>query len=346
MKGKLQKKFQLQKPPMDTNNPQQAFFNHIKSKLPPHISLVDEVAALLNISNDSAYRRIRNEKPLALDEIQVLCNKYQVSLDQLLQIQTNTVIFSGNKIDPASFNFNNYLQDVLSNLTLINRLPGAQFYYYNKDIPIFHFMQFPELCAFKFFFWKRTVIGYPEMARLQFNGEEMDAELMATAAKIIELYTQVPSVEIWNEESVHVTIRQLEFYRQSNIFTNKHVLLKVYLQLEELLNHMELQADAGKKFLYNKQPAANSAAFDIYINECLIGDNTIYVRGAERQMTFINHNGLNFMGTQDKTFCDYTFKNLQHIIKKSTHISVVGEKERSMFFNTLREKIYERKKNI
>ena len=44
-------------------------------------------------------------------------------------------------------------------------------------------MQFPELSAFKFFFWKRTLIGYPELSKQQFNGEEPDketAELMTT----------------------------------------------------------------------------------------------------------------------------------------------------------------------
>ena len=123
-------------------------------------------------------------------------------------------------------------------------------------------------------------------------------------------------------------------------------LLKVYMQLEELLNHLELQAESGKKFLYN-QPATTAAVpFDIYINECLIGDNTIYVKGSDRQITILNHNGINFIATQDKNFCDFTFKHLQNIIRKSTHISVVGEKERSVFFNTLREKIYEQKKNI
>ncbi|MGZ3753403.1 MAG: helix-turn-helix domain-containing protein [Mucilaginibacter sp.] len=69
---------------MDSSQTQQLFFNHIRSKLPSHLSFVDEVAELLNISNDSAYRRIRGEKPLGLDEVQVLCNKHHVSLDQLL----------------------------------------------------------------------------------------------------------------------------------------------------------------------------------------------------------------------------------------------------------------------
>ncbi len=54
----------------------------------------------------------------------------------------------------------------------------------------------------------------------------------------------------------------------------------------------------------------------------------------------------NFMSTQDKVFCDYTYKHMQNLIRKSTHISVVGEKERSMFFNTLNGKIQQRKKNI
>lgn len=69
---------------MDTNETQQLFFNHIHAKMPQHLSFVDEVAELLNISNDSVYRRIRGKKTIGLDEIQVLCNKYQVSLDQLL----------------------------------------------------------------------------------------------------------------------------------------------------------------------------------------------------------------------------------------------------------------------
>ncbi|HPH92873.1 MAG TPA: helix-turn-helix transcriptional regulator [Ferruginibacter sp.] len=331
---------------MDSNQSQVIFFNHIKSKLPAHLSLVDEVAELLNISNDSAYRRIRGEKQIGMDELQILCNKYKVSLDQLLQIQTNTVIFSGNKVDNVIFDFKKYLQDVASNLGLFKMLQDPRIYFYNKDIPLFHYMQFPELSAFKFFFWKRTLIGYPELSKQQFTGEEPDKETAEIARNIIQLYDQVPSTEIWNEESVHITIRQIEFYRQSSVFANKQVLLKVYLQLEELLNHIELQAEAGKKFLYNQQPAVDAASFDVYINECLIGDNTIYVRGAGRQITFLNHNGLNFIGTQDEGFCDYTFKNIQNIMKKSTHISVVGEKERSMFFNVLREKIYERKKNI
>jgi len=327
---------------MDATQTQQLLFHHIRSKLPPHLSFAEEVASQLNISADSAYRRIRGEKPLSLDEASVLCSKYQVSIDQLLQANTNTVIFSDDRIDHLSLGFNKYLEFVIASLNLFKTLENPMVYYYSKDMPIFNFMPFPELRAFKFFFWKRTLLAYPDLARQQFNGEEPDAESVALAKKIDELWARIPSTDIWNEETINVTISQIEFYRQSNIFADKEVVLKIYSQLEELVNHMEFQAENGKKSMLNMP--AGSVPYEAYINETLIGDNTVFVNSDSRQITFINHNGLHFMSTQDKDFCAFTYKNLQNMIRKSTHISVVGEKERSMFFNTLRNKVQEYKR--
>jgi len=332
---------------MDANQTQQLFFNHIKTKLPLHLSFVDEMAEDLNISNDSAYRRIRGEKPITLEEMVVLCSKYRVSIDRFLQLESNAVIFSVDKVDHLSYGFNKYLEFVLSNLKFFNGLENPTIIFYFKDIPVLHFLPFAELTAFKFFFWKRTLMGYPELAKQQFYGEEADVETLEISKNIMDMYNQTPCIDIWNEESINITIKQIEFYRQSNVFASKQLLLKVYSQLEEALDHMEMQAEAGRKFNYGQTAAHNGGAkYDVYINECLIGDNTVYVQGGEKQIAFINHNGLNFMSTQDKTFCDYTYKHLQNIMRKSALISVAGEKERSMFFNTLRGKIHEKKKNI
>lgn len=331
---------------MDPFPAQQLFFNHIKSKLPVHLSLAEEIAELLDISNDSAYRRIRGEKPIGLDEIQKLCTHYKVSLDQLLHLDTDAVIFSTNLDDKRAYNLNKYLEGILGSLTLIKSLPQSQFYCFNKDIPMFYFMQFPELAAFKFFFWKRTIMNYPDLAKKQFKGGEDDSDVLEKAAKIIRTYIQIPSTEILNEEIVLVTIKQIEFYREAGIFFDNAVLEKVYSQLEDLINHLELQAEAGCKFLYKEKPSALSAQNNIYINETLLGTNIIYVEAGEKQMTILNHSGINFMSTQDKRFCEYTSNNIRNVIRSSTHISVTGEKERNIFFNSLREKVAEKRKFI
>ena len=71
---------------MNINEIQQQLFQQIKYKLPASASVVDEVAKLLNISSDSAYRRMRGEKQITFEELCALCGNYQVSLDQLMNI--------------------------------------------------------------------------------------------------------------------------------------------------------------------------------------------------------------------------------------------------------------------
>ncbi len=39
--------------------------NRIRDQMPGHVSLVDEVTDIFEISIDSAYRRIRGEKPIS-----------------------------------------------------------------------------------------------------------------------------------------------------------------------------------------------------------------------------------------------------------------------------------------
>src|SRR5215831_6461222 len=105
---------------MDQPDVQQLFFQHIKNNLPPHLSLVDEIAELLNISNDSAYRRIRGEKGIAFDELRTLCLHFKISLDQLLYLNSESIIFTGKAVDHSNFTFDLYLQDMLSQLQLWN----------------------------------------------------------------------------------------------------------------------------------------------------------------------------------------------------------------------------------
>ena len=53
---------------MATITAQDFLFQRIKEMLPQDVSLVDAVSDLLHVSGDSAYRRIRGETPLVLEE--------------------------------------------------------------------------------------------------------------------------------------------------------------------------------------------------------------------------------------------------------------------------------------
>ncbi|MCK4639369.1 MAG: hypothetical protein KAT33_08115, partial [Bacteroidales bacterium] len=57
---------------------QEHLFQQIRESLPTHLSLVDEISELLRMSYDSAYRRIRGEKAITIDELHTLCKHFNI----------------------------------------------------------------------------------------------------------------------------------------------------------------------------------------------------------------------------------------------------------------------------
>jgi hypothetical protein len=331
---------------MDQPGVQQIFFQHIKSNLAAHLSLVDEVAELLNISNDSAYRRIRGEKPLSFEEIKTLCAHYRLSLDQLFHLNNDSFLFSGPLANKDNFGFDMYLEHLLNQLNYFNSFEQRELYYLSKDLFIFHCFGFHELTVFKIFFWMKTILQYPFADKDIHILDSLRESEFKIASKISEAYNKIPSVEVWCEESISATILQIEYYRQSKIFPSEEYALKVYKSLINMIDHIEKQAEAGCKFAVGGKPTAASAPFKFYVNEFILGDNCSLAVLNNMKVVYLNHSTLNILMTKDPVFTEYTYQHCQNIMRKSTLMSNVGEKERRRFFNLMREKVEIRIKGV
>jgi hypothetical protein len=329
---------------MESTSVQVMFFQHLKSSLPVHISMVDDIADLLQISADSVYRRIRGEKSISFDELKKLCTHYKISLDQLLHIHTDTVIFNGKTVTASDFNFEQYLFSVLQNVQYMNSFNRKEMLYLNKDIPVFYHFIFPELAAFKSFFWMRSILNYPEYANKQFKiAEHVTDEIKQTGQKLAEAYSMLPSQEIWNIESINSTIRQIEYYKDTRVFASRQDVMTIYECLEKTMDYIQRQAEAGCKFSTDGKQVSQRVPYKMYVNEFILGDNTILALLGDTKIAYVNHSVFNYLLTKDASFCDYIWQHFQNIIKKSTLISEVGEKERSRFFNIIKEEINARK---
>jgi len=325
---------------------QTAFFKQVKAQLPQHIALVDIVAEQLNISNDSAYRRIRGEKHLTFDEIQILAAHFRISLDSFLHLQTDGTVFWGKNIDRHSLDFENYLQGIVRQLQSFAAADEKQMFYFNKDIPIFHLFMFPELATFKCYFWCRYDLNYQQFNKGQFLINDFIDIFNNTGKKISDLYLRIPSTEIWNLDCINTTIRQIDYYRESHIFKSKQDVETIYQCLEKLVDHIELQVEYGYKFPFNEPKQHNTVKYNVYVNEFFLGDNTIMVEMDGKRMVFLNHSVINYMMTGNNEFTDYVFETLRILMKKSTLISEISEKDRQLFFNNLRERIHEKRKLV
>ncbi|MCF2505190.1 hypothetical protein L0663_17475 [Dyadobacter sp. CY107] len=324
---------------LDKPSVQSEFFNQIRANLPSNITLVDAVADFLGISNDSAYRRIRGDTPISFDEIGKLSKHFKVSIDKLLNLKADSYIFSGKLANTQDHILDKWLANVLSQFEFMCNYPNCRLFYLAKDVPIAHFFQTPELAAFKFFFWQKSILQYDEMRGIRFEIGQIDAACRQLSQLIIETYNKIDTVEIWNAESINSTIRQIEFYRASDMFYSKTELDLLWDILEDLVNHLERQAEYGVKFAFGGTPESGLAPYSMYNNELILGNNTVLADFGSFKLTYLNHSVINYISTQDTRFNDYMFAGVQNMIRKSEQLNNVNEKGRLSFFNRLRSKI-------
>lgn len=331
---------------MSTSDLQVQIFQQIKAKLPSNISMVDELAQVLDVSTDSAYRRIRGEKPLSIEELYKLCIRFQLSVDQLLSPKSESLVFSGSFIHPASFRFDQYLKSAIQHVKYMAAFKQKKMYYLCKDIPLFHHFHFKEVAAFKHYVWMKGIFNDPVLANKKFCLKDYPNELFELGKKSLDIYNQIDSVEIWNLESINSSLRQVDYYHDSGLFADENEVVMIYEAYEKLITHLDTMASVGYKFNVNEARSESSGTYQMYLNEMVIGDNSILVSLDNTKLGFIIHTVINIMTTTDVRFCDNMYESMQNLMKKSTLISSVSERERSRFFKYLRQRIESRKQSL
>lgn len=325
---------------------QEFLFQRIKELLPPHASLVDSVASILHVSSDSAYRRIRGETPLVLDEAKVLCQHFKLSLDQILNVKGGAIMFQNVRIDTKNYNYEKYLAGLIMQVEYAGSFIHKEIIYLTKDMPLFHNFYYKPLVAFRYFFWMKSIIQDPGFVNKGFELSILSEEAEKLSQKLIMAYNKVPSSEIWNTECINSTISQIEFYKESGLFTSSNDIKTVYEALEETIIHLKSEVEYGAKFMPGENPESKKSNFQFFYNRIILGDNTIMVVTDRIKTAFINYDVLNYMSTQDENFCNPCYDDLHRMMKKSTLISQTSEKQRNIFFGILLNKIKERKKHL
>ena len=56
---------------------------------------------------------MRGEKQITFEEVYVLANKFKISLDQLMNINTGGILFQGNFVNEKTYGFDQYLTGIL-----------------------------------------------------------------------------------------------------------------------------------------------------------------------------------------------------------------------------------------
>ncbi len=327
-------------------NIQNQFFQQIKNRLPAHLSLVDEISELLGISTDSAYRRIRGEKQLSLDEFCKLSKHYAISIDRLLDHYTGKICFSSYLLDEQDFRFEDYFEALLRDFAGHFRQGGGEVIFILNELNLLHVIQVPEVAAFKLFFWRKSNQGFSDYQDKKFSFEDQSMQLSELSKKLIQSYLQVPTIELISAEALNSFFKQILFYRDSGYFEDRSHIFIVLDKLLELMGHLQKQAEYGFKFPFGMKPSGQEGNFKLYYNDLVLADNTILVKRETEGITYITNNAINLLYTDHPGFFQKNYFWGKNLIGKSTLISGTAERERNRFFLNMREKIENLKDRI
>lgn len=318
---------------------QKRFFDQIKGQLAAHLSIVDEVSELLNISSDSAYRRLRGEKFLTLNELIKLGQHFQISVDTFLMNPQESISFSQRSVGNGDFQVKNYLEFVLERVRTLSDHDDKQIVLITNEMTILQLLQFPEIAAFKLFFWQKSGLGLSKFHRKRFSLNSVDKDLLKIGKTIVKEYVKIPSIEIVGVEAIKSFLRQINYYLELSFFEKPQEALIICDKITELIRHFHHEADVGFKYPYGTPPKGTVGNFTIYYNELFVIYGLILSRMGDQYSTFIASSPLNLVHTNNTTFYEHKYKWAQNLMSKSIQLSGISEKERHKYFKQMEDEV-------
>ncbi len=315
---------------------QLAFVQKLKELAPANASLADEIAELLDVSVDSAYRRLRGKTSISLDEVVAICNHYKVPFSAFTESLAGLVTFRYKQLDEDEESLYKYLKGLDQTLDMLLLANKKKIIYGMVDIPILHQLGFREIGCFKMFYWMRALMGVKSLENKKFAPHLISSELQRVGNSIYTKYKKLPSTEIWSDDLLFPTLKQIEYSWDSGWFTNQETAIAVCENLREMLLNARAMAEASSKIQTGDERPQN---YQVYFSELLIGNNTIMAYADNLRAVYLSHHTFNNISTTDEQFCSETEEWLEKHIKKSILISGTAEKQRMKFFNLLERNI-------
>jgi hypothetical protein len=331
---------------MEDSSIQQRLLGLVQDQTPDKYSLVYELSELLGLSTDSVYRRLRSETLLNITEIEKICLHYSISYDSICGCEDSGLVSFKYKPVKDLSDFNDWFAALAGDLKVLQNKENAHVIYAAIDIPIFHNFRFPLVSYFKSLYWLKSITNHPGYQDVKFSINDITNEFILKGKALHELYAAIPSTEIWTDLITYSLLRQIDYYWDSGEFASRDDAMalcnEVGMEFDYLLN----AARTSSKSTDKQKVPGEKVNFQLYDCDIEIATNCVLVISGNMKTIYLSTQTFNIIKTSNTIFTEETHRWLNSLLKKSTLISDVGEKQRSLFFNEAYEKIAQLKQKI
>jgi hypothetical protein len=317
---------------------QTQFFRRLRSRIPKHLAAENEIAKLLHLDLEAAFRLMRGIDTLSLAQAEQLSVAYHLSLDNLRPQAPTFIPFQYNAINYNASSVEAYFDTIMKEIKNIDLYGTRSLYYAASDLPVFALFQFPELSAFKLFYWAKHVYHLPEFTDAKLALKHFPLEVLQSAERTWKQYLKLPSIEVLSAEVINNVLREIIALWHLGEFAVQKDALLVVKQVGEMVDQIERQAELGKKF-HPYLPLPNATNYTLYYTEIGINNNTLLVKSDTGITTYVCQNELNFLNTDNEAFCLHTQKWFYQLIGNAELISQANPELRRLFFSRLRDNV-------
>ncbi|CAD0003638.1 hypothetical protein [Flavobacterium chungangense] len=302
---------------------QESFLKAIRSKVSKSESLIDEIAAILEISYDASHRRISQKSKFSIDETIKLASHYNISLDNLFLKKEKVIVEKTIEIETLK-DMLQYFKSSAEQIALLTKNPKTTLFYSAKDIPLFYFMDGTILSKFKAFVWLNLLnTNQKKVAFENFVIDESFSEYMQTLKKT---YENTSVNEVWNDTTINSSLQQILYFYESGLLNLKsaNALCK---DLKRIVN------------LIQEKCNASNTNFALYYNELILLNNNMMIETPEKLTMFVPYTLLGYFITDNEESCKNVHQFFKQQIINSKPLGQSGIKEQNLFFNRAIRKI-------
>lgn len=326
---------------------QQQLFEDITEQIDGEVPLSEQVAEALRITRHAAYRRIRGQTTLSLDEGMALMREFGLSLPEIQGDSGQWVAFRKGRFIKTLDDYTAYMRQSLAQLQAILQQPDHVLYYQAKDVPIYYQFGFPTMTAFKIYVWLNSVYGIEQCGQKPLSMEEIPSELIDLARQQWEVFAEINSVEIWNDTTILSLLQQLEYFHAAGMLSSEEQASQICDEFLEMLEMISRQVESGHKVNAGGKQSYSGASYRLYYHEILLMDNHILAEANLGTLHyFIPYAGVNYLTTADRDLTTEMYDYLQNQTKRCSLINETSVKERKKFFARMRRRVEEARLRI
>lgn len=315
---------------------QRKFITYLKKKSAKTTSFVDEIATVLDIGYDAAYRRINLKTNLTLEEGIKLAKHYNISLNKLFEVGSkNTILIEKSPVITNESHLEDYFARSIENLSPLTKLKSASILYSAKDIPLFYTLKDSYITRYKIYVWLKFTNKEMTKNKVSFDDfiETIPNSLLNKAFELGQTYNYINITEFWNDNTINGTLEQIIYFFESQLLS-KVLALKICDDLEDIVNHVEKQTI--QQSIINSE---NKASYNLYKSDLLTMSNIIMVKTNYKKAFFIPYTVLEYLKVEHQETCNTMDDFFSRQMSNSKLLVHSGEKDRVLFFNRMIQKI-------